>query len=150
PSTAPASWDWCVYYHKGTGGGGGYVCDGAVPQVTKPGVYTSSTSFKNIWVPSGVTVDWSGGIDKLFMGPRFPGWTTNPNPDWSLYFPVTLRITVTLVPPGAVYSPPTGPAPPGSLCVPNTVPTCYSPPTATGSRADGGVDVRPIADSGQA
>jgi hypothetical protein len=86
-----------------------YACTDQAPTCTTVGVYTWTTPFSRFY--QGDMVDWSLGLGRIALilkdtmnrkpSPENVGATES-----ARYMPTRIRVTVTLVPPGATYTPP--------------------------------------------
>lgn len=110
-----------------------YACTDQAPTFTKPGVYTWETPVERFFQSN--QVNWSQVQETIsFIGKD----TQNRKPsqdnfgDQSAnYFPMDLRVTVTLVSPGATYVDPTTPSQPPPTEPQNPTPTEPTSPTPT-------------------
>lgn len=87
-----------------------YACTDQSPPYTTTGVYTWETPFSRFW--QGDAVDWSRGLGRTVSLILKDTRNRKPAPEnvgretAALYMPTLLRVTVTLVSPGATYVPP--------------------------------------------
>jgi hypothetical protein len=86
-----------------------YACTDQAPAYTTTGVYTWTTPFSRFY--QGDMVDWSLGLGRIAMILK-DTMNNKPSPEnvgaeeSARYMPTSIRVTVTLVPPGATYEPP--------------------------------------------
>jgi hypothetical protein len=109
-----------------------YACTDQAPTYTTVGIYTWTTPFSRFY--QGNMVDWSLGLGRIALilkdtmnrkpSPENVGATES-----ARYMPTQIRVTVTLVPPGATYSPPADTIDAG------VVPTDAAVPTDAGADA---------------
>jgi len=101
------SYQWCLFQ-----GGSHHTCMGCT-KLTGPGTYTTSSALKKMW--TNFKVDWNKRFNKWMLvvkddkgkpvDSRFGfGGKWNGSPDFNLYYPFEVHVTVVLVPAGATFT----------------------------------------------